>query len=116
MLDMRPHTHGSTQEEFLDWLSASAVVAARSRPVVNRADSPQSTGTSPRLARGSLTSRSQPQLPETLAARNERKRAEADVRLLTNRLAHLRLEEERARRKAQETVDRARQISELKER
>lgn len=38
-----------------------------------------------------------------LEAKNTRKRAEADVHLLANRLTHLRLEEEKARRKMEET-------------
>ena len=35
-----------------------------------------------------------------LRAKNERRRAESDVQLLANRLAHLKAEEEKARRKA----------------
>ena len=38
-----------------------------------------------------------------LEAKNTRKRAEADVHLLANRLAHLQAEEEKARRKTDET-------------
>lgn len=38
-----------------------------------------------------------------LEAKNTRKRAEADVHLLANRLAHLQAEEEKARRKTEET-------------
>lgn len=38
-----------------------------------------------------------------LEAKNIRKRAEADVHLLANRLAHLKAEEEKARRKTEET-------------
>ena len=35
-----------------------------------------------------------------LRAKNERRRAESDVQLLANRLAHLRAEEEKARRRS----------------
>ena len=38
-----------------------------------------------------------------IEAKNARKRAEADVHLLANRLAHLQAEEEKARRKTEET-------------
>lgn len=38
-----------------------------------------------------------------LEAKNTRKRAEADVHLLANRLAHLQAEEDKARRKTEET-------------
>ena len=38
-----------------------------------------------------------------LEVKNARKRAEADVHLLANRLAHLQAEEEKARRKTEET-------------
>ena len=37
-----------------------------------------------------------------LRAKNERRRAESDVQLLANRLAHLKAEEEKARRKIDE--------------
>ncbi|CAM9872702.1 unnamed protein product, partial [Chrysoparadoxa australica] len=45
-----------------------------------------------------------------LEAKNSRKRAEADVQLLANRLAHLKVEEEKARKKVEETQARAREI------
>lgn len=51
-----------------------------------------------------------------LEAKNERKRAQADVQLLANRLAHLRAEEEKARKRIQETERRAQQIQVAKER
>jgi len=51
-----------------------------------------------------------------LRAKNERRRAESDVQLLANRLAHLRAEEEKARKKIEETKKRAGEILEMKER
>ena len=51
-----------------------------------------------------------------LRAKNERRRAESDVQLLANRLAHLRAEEEKARRKIDETKKRAGEILEMKDR
>ncbi|CAM9475293.1 unnamed protein product [Choristocarpus tenellus] len=51
-----------------------------------------------------------------LEAKNQRKRAEADVNLLANRLAHLRVEEEKARKKTEETMLRAAEILNLKKR
>ena len=51
-----------------------------------------------------------------LEAKNERKRAQADVQLLANRLAHLRAEEEKARKRIQETERRALEIQAAKER
>ena len=51
-----------------------------------------------------------------LRAKNERRRAESDVQLLANRLAHLRAEEEKARRKIEETKKRASEILDMKAR
>jgi len=56
------------------------------------------------------------QVSETLQAKRERQRAQADVQLLMNRLKHLQLEEERARKKIDETNCRAKEISNLKKR
>jgi len=53
---------------------------------------------------------------EMLAAKRERQRAEGDVQLLMNRLKHLKMEEERARKKIEETNGRAGEISSLKKR
>ena len=50
---------------------------------------------------GSMSARATANL--MLEAKNTRKRAEADVHLLANRLAHLQAEEEKARRKTEET-------------
>mmetsp|Transcript_6067 Transcript_6067/g.19321 ORF Transcript_6067/g.19321 Transcript_6067/m.19321 type:complete len:330 (-) Transcript_6067:33-1022(-) len=79
-----------------------------------------STGRSPR---GSVTGRASRELGSqsglqadsvVLAARNERKRAEADMQLLANRLAHLRAEEERAQKRIGETRKRARELASVK--
>ena len=51
-----------------------------------------------------------------LKARNDRKRAENDMKLLANRLAHLRVAEERARKKIAETKQRTQEIVGLKKR
>ena len=51
-----------------------------------------------------------------LDAKNARKRAEADVQLLANRLQHLRVAEERARKKICETKARTGEILSLKKR
>jgi len=51
-----------------------------------------------------------------LDAKNSRKRAEADVKLLQNRLKHLQMEEERAFKKVYETKSRAKEILKLKKR
>lgn len=51
-----------------------------------------------------------------LDAKNARKRAEADVQLLANRLQHLKMAEERARRKIVETKSRTGEIMTLKKR
>lgn len=53
---------------------------------------------------------------EMLSAKRDRQRAEQDVQLLMNRLKHLKMEEERARRKIDETNARASEISTLKKR
>ena len=45
-----------------------------------------------------------------LQAKNDRRRAESDVQLLANRLAHLKAEEEKARRKIAETQRRAKRL------
>ena len=49
-----------------------------------------------------------------LQAKNDRRRAESDVQLLANRLAHLRAEEEKARRKIAETQRRAKEVRNIK--
>ena len=49
-----------------------------------------------------------------LQAKNDRRRAESDVQLLANRLAHLRAEEEKARRKIAETQRRAKEVRDIK--
>jgi hypothetical protein len=51
-----------------------------------------------------------------LQAKNDRRRAESDVQLLANRLAHLRAEEEKARRKISETKRRAEEVATMKKR
>merc|ERR1711904_572070 len=51
-----------------------------------------------------------------LAAKRARKRAEGDYQLLQNRLLRLRLEEEKAQRKIQETKKKAQEILALKAR
>eukprot|EP00741_Cyanophora_paradoxa_P014943 tig00020830_g14417.t1 len=51
-----------------------------------------------------------------LAAKNARKRAETDAQLLDNRLRRLKIEEDRARKKIEETRRRAAEILQLKER
>merc|ERR1711904_376902 len=51
-----------------------------------------------------------------LAAKRARKRAEGDYQLLQNRLVRLRLEEEKAQKKIQETKKRAQEILALKAR
>ena len=51
-----------------------------------------------------------------LQAKNDRRRAESDVQLLANRLAHLRAEEEKARRKIAETKRRAGEVATMKKR
>lgn len=51
-----------------------------------------------------------------LAAKRDRKRAEEDVNLLMNRLKHLQMEEAKARKKIDETVQRANEIIVLKAR
>merc|ERR1712159_677970 len=51
-----------------------------------------------------------------LAAKRARKRAEGDYQLLQNRLLRLRLEEEKAQKKIQETKKRAQEILALKAR
>merc|ERR1711934_905401 len=51
-----------------------------------------------------------------LAAKRARKRAEGDYQLLQNRLVRLRLEEEKAMKKIQETKKRAEQIVAMKAR
>lgn len=51
-----------------------------------------------------------------LDVRKARKRAEADVQLLANRLQHLRFEEERAHKKIHETKSRTAQVLESKHR
>lgn len=53
-----------------------------------------------RPSTGSMSARATANL--MLEAKNTRKRAEADVHLLANRLAHLQVEEEKARRKTEE--------------
>lgn len=54
-----------------------------------------------RPSTGSMSTRATANL--MLEVKNTRKRAEADVHLLTNRLAHLQAEEDKARRKTEET-------------
>lgn len=54
-----------------------------------------------RPSTGSMSARATANL--MLEAKNTRKRAEADVHLLANRLAHLQAEEEKARKKTEET-------------
>ena len=49
-----------------------------------------------------------------LQAKNDRRRAESDVQLLANRLAHLKAEEEKARRKIAETQRRAKEVRNIK--
>ena len=51
-----------------------------------------------------------------LQAKNDRRRAESDVQLLANRLAHLRAEEEKARKKIAETKRRADEVATMKRR
>lgn len=58
----------------------------------------------------------QPQTTAMLKARNNRKRAENDMKLLANRLAHLRAAEERAQKKIAETKQRTQEIVDLKQR
>eukprot|EP00904_Undaria_pinnatifida_P006958 jgi/Undpi1/3392/HiC_scaffold_15.g06765.m1 len=66
-----------------------------------------------RPSTGSMSARATANL--MLEAKNTRKRAEADVHLLANRLAHLQAEEEKARRKTEETKIRAAEIKRLKQ-
>ncbi|CAM9481930.1 unnamed protein product, partial [Ectocarpus sp. 12 AP-2014] len=66
-----------------------------------------------RPSTGSISARATANL--MLEAKNTRKRAEADVHLLANRLAHLQAEEEKARRKTEETKQRAMEIKRLKQ-
>ena len=47
-----------------------------------------------------------------LESKNNRKRAEADLQLLSNRIALLRLEESKSLQKVQETKNRAKEILE----
>ena len=49
-----------------------------------------------------------------LQARKARVKAEEDVRLLVNRLNHLKLEEEKTRKRIEETETRAQEVLELK--
>ena len=86
-----------------------------------------SSAQSSRSAKGNLTSSPStkgipsPQMSPTTAAqqqsilesKNNRKRAEADLQLLSNRIALLRLEEQKSLQKVQETKTRAKEILEL---
>mmetsp|Transcript_12819 Transcript_12819/g.16839 ORF Transcript_12819/g.16839 Transcript_12819/m.16839 type:complete len:304 (+) Transcript_12819:31-942(+) len=74
-----------------------------------------------RSTRSAMSSRSRihgatPGVSAMLDAKNARKRAEADVKLLQNRLKHLQMEEERAFKKVAETKARAKEIMVLKQR
>lgn len=51
-----------------------------------------------------------------MESKNNRKRAEADLQLLSNRIALLRLEEQKSLQKVQETKKRAQEILEIKKR
>ena len=55
-------------------------------------------------------SRARGQVNLMLESRNARKRAEADVQLLANRLQHLKFEEQRANAKIDETRKRTQQV------
>ena len=61
-------------------------------------------------------SRARGQTNLMLESRNARKRAEADVQLLANRLQHLKFEEQRANAKIDETRTRTQQVLELQSR
>merc|ERR1719352_1621293 len=51
-----------------------------------------------------------------LSVAAQRKRVEEDVKLLANRINHLKAEEERARRKVQEVRDKTKQLTAVRER
>ncbi|DAZ94420.1 TPA: hypothetical protein N0F65_002560 [Lagenidium giganteum] len=107
--EMDPNATGEiTKLTFLEWFEENADDIEAPMPMDAPTMSPRHAGP----ADESLT-----QLQSAmLDAKNERKRAEVDVQLLANRIAHLRNEDARAQKRIEEANRRAKEIEQVKKR
>ena len=95
-----------TKMDFLKWFSINA-------EKVNQSNQSSSSST-PRIKKGKTGGKT---LSSTmLQAKVERKKVETDVKMLSNRLSHLRAEESKAKRRIEETQKRSQEIQDAKAR